>query len=52
MAALPSHNVSDRPGVRWNKEYLDFLMGLKNYETTVNNKGGGVAISFKKSETE
>ena len=44
-----THNVSDRPGVRWNREYLDFLLNLYHYETTVNNKGGGMAISFKKS---
>ena len=47
-----SHNVSNRPGARWNREYLDFLLGLENYETTVNNQGGGVAISFKKSESK
>ncbi len=45
-----THNVSDRPGVRWNRDYLEFLLNLDHYETTVNNKGGGMAISFKKSE--
>ncbi|MEN8228643.1 MAG: class I SAM-dependent methyltransferase [Bacteroidota bacterium] len=45
-----THNVSDRPGVRWNIDYLEFLLDLDHYETTVNNKGGGMAISFKKSE--
>ncbi len=44
-----THNVSDRPGVRWNKDYLVFLQGLNHYETTVNNSGGGMAISFKKA---
>lgn len=45
-----THNVSDRPGSRWNVEYLRFLQGLSNYETTVDNRGGGMAISFKRSE--
>ena len=45
-----THNVSDRPGVRWNNEYLQYLLKLDNYETTVNNSGGGLAISYKKSD--
>jgi caffeoyl-CoA O-methyltransferase len=45
-----THNVSDKIGVRWNRDYLVFLQGLDHLETTVNNKGGGMAISFKKSE--
>lgn len=45
-----THNVSDRSGSRGgNYSYLQFLLGLDHYETTVNNQGGGVAISFKKS---
>ena len=44
-----THNVSDRPGVRWNQNYLVFLQSLKHYETTLNNSGGGMAISFKKA---
>ena len=44
-----THNVSDRPGVQWNRDYLIYLQGLSNYETTVNNNGGGMAISFKKA---
>ena len=43
-----THNVSDRPG-GWNYDYLQFLMGQDNYRTTVNSKGGGMAISFKKA---
>jgi predicted O-methyltransferase YrrM len=45
-----THNVSDRVGVRWNRDYLVFLKGLAHMETTVNNKGGGMAISFKKAQ--
>ena len=44
-----THNVSDRPGVQWNRDYLIFLQGLSNYETTVDNRGNGMAISFKKA---
>ncbi len=43
-----THNVSDR-GYRQNSAYLDFLRQLPNYETTVNNNGSGMAISYKKS---
>ena len=45
-----THNVSDRGGRGGNYSYLQFLQGLDHYETTVDNNGGGVAISFKKSE--
>ena len=45
-----THNVSDRGGRGGNYSYLQFLQGLDHYKTTVNNNGGGVAISFKKSE--
>ena len=44
-----THNVSDRGGNRWNQDYLHYLQGLDNYKTTVNNSGGGMAISFKKA---
>ena len=44
-----THNVSDRGGRGGNYTYLEFLRGLDHYETTLNNKGGGVAISYKKS---
>jgi predicted O-methyltransferase YrrM len=43
-----THNVSDRGGRGSNYTYLQFLLGLDNYETTVDNSGGGMAISFKK----
>lgn len=45
-----THNVSDRPGNRWNSDYLRFLQGLDYYDTSVNYDGGGMAISFKKKE--
>ena len=45
-----SHNVSDLSGMRWNRDYLEFLKSLENYETTVNNEGSGLAISFKRSQ--
>lgn len=45
-----THNVSDRSGVRWNRDYLEYLLRLDHYETTVNNKGGGMAISYKKAD--
>jgi caffeoyl-CoA O-methyltransferase len=30
--------------------FLEYVKSLKNYETTVNSAGGGVSISYKKSE--
>jgi predicted O-methyltransferase YrrM len=42
-----THNVSDR-GRGGNRDYLEFLRGLDHYETTVDNRGGGMAVSFKK----
>jgi len=31
-------------------EFLDYVKGLPNFETTVNNSGGGISISYKKSD--
>ncbi len=45
-----THNVSARGGRGGNSDYLEFLQGLGNYETNVDSNGGGMAISFKKSE--
>ena len=45
-----THNVSDRSGRGGNQAYLRFLQGLDQYETTVDNSGGGMAVSFKKAE--
>jgi caffeoyl-CoA O-methyltransferase len=46
-----THNVPDR----WSSglgqgAYVGYLKSLKNFETTFNDSGAGVAISFKKSE--
>lgn len=45
-----THNVSDRSGFRWNSDYLRFLQQLPGYETTVDNNGSGMAISYKRNE--
>lgn len=45
-----THNVSDRGGRGSNYAYLQFLQGLDHYETTVDNSGGGMAVSFKKAK--
>jgi caffeoyl-CoA O-methyltransferase len=48
-----THNVSTR---RWGRgrgvsgDYLDYLLSLPNMETTVDSRGNGLAISYKKSE--
>ena len=45
-----AHNVSDR-GYRGRYSgqavFLEYVKSLKNYDTTVNNSGGGVSISYK-----
>lgn len=53
-----SHNVYDRSGGGRGGRggdmgqgvYLDYVRSLKNYETTVNSTGGGLAISYKKAD--
>jgi len=53
-----SHNVYDRSaggrggrgGGSGQDTYLEYVKSLKNYETTVNSTGGGLAISYKRSE--
>ncbi|MGO9119752.1 MAG: O-methyltransferase [Desulfomonilaceae bacterium] len=46
-----THNVSDRWGSGLGQGgYAGYLKSLKNFETTFNDSGAGVAISFKKSE--
>ena len=48
-ACYTTHNISDRPG-GWNSDYLEYLKEQDNYSTTVNSKGGGMSISFKKAK--
>jgi caffeoyl-CoA O-methyltransferase len=47
-----AHNVSDRGG--WRRggtgEFYDYIKDLPNLETTVDNSGAGISISYKKSE--
>ncbi len=43
-----AHNVrSTRRGMQGTKEYLQYVQSLENYQTTVDNTGGGIAISYK-----
>jgi caffeoyl-CoA O-methyltransferase len=39
-----------RGGYGGQSVFLSYIMSLKNYETTVNSEGGGVSISYKRSE--
>jgi caffeoyl-CoA O-methyltransferase len=47
-----AHNVSGRSG--WRRggtgEFYDYIKDLPNLETTVDNSGAGISISYKKSE--
>lgn len=49
-----THNIRSgyggRRGGGGSQGYYDFIMSLDNYETTLNTNGGGVLISYKKSE--
>jgi caffeoyl-CoA O-methyltransferase len=46
-----AHNISGRGrGYGGTGEFLEYIRGLKNYETTVNSSGGGVSISYKKAD--
>jgi caffeoyl-CoA O-methyltransferase len=52
-----AHNISDhgqggygRGGNSGQDVFLNYIKSLKNYETIVNTAGGGVSISYKKSE--
>lgn len=50
-----THNIYDsnrggRGGNGWSGSYLEYVRGLKNYESTLNSAGGGVLISYKKTE--
>ncbi|AFM24718.1 O-methyltransferase [Desulfomonile tiedjei] len=45
-----THNVSDRMNTGFGLEsYVEYLKNLKNFETTFDDRGAGVAISYKKS---
>jgi len=46
-----SHNVSSRGRGRggWVGEYLDYLYSLPDLETTIDERGSGLSISYKKS---
>ena len=45
-----AHNISTRGGYGGTGEFLRYIRGMSNYETTVNTNGGGVSISYKKAE--
>jgi len=49
-----THNIRDgssgRRGGGGSQDYLEYIRSLDNYETTLNSAGGGVLISYKRSE--
>ncbi len=52
-----AHNISDRRrggnrggGYGGPGAFLEYVRSLKNYETTVNNTGGGISISYKRAK--
>lgn len=46
-----AHNISATGrGYNGTGAFLEYIKGLKNYETTVFTEGGGLSISYKKSD--
>jgi predicted O-methyltransferase YrrM len=47
-----THNIRGRDSYSGYGQgsYYDFVLSYKNYETTLNNDGGGMLISYKRSE--
>ncbi len=45
-----THNISERGRGGYNPDYLEYVRSLENYETTLNNEGNGLLISYKRSE--
>ncbi len=47
-----THNIREGSSGRggWNQEYLEYVRGLENYESTLNSDGGGVLISYKRAD--
>jgi predicted O-methyltransferase YrrM len=47
-----THNIQEggRRGGGWNQDYLNWVRSLENYESSLNSDGGGVLISYKRSE--
>jgi caffeoyl-CoA O-methyltransferase len=48
-----THNVSMRYGRRGrggSGDYMEYLLGLPNMDTTVDERGGGLAISYKRAK--
>ena len=50
ISAPRQGNQGGRGGFGGQSVFLSYIMSLKNYETTVNSDGGGVSISYKRSE--
>jgi len=49
---IASHNVSDRKRDHFGLGgYVNYLKSLSNFETTFNEDGAGVAVSYKRSES-
>jgi caffeoyl-CoA O-methyltransferase len=47
-----THNIGERNSSGRggnNADYLDYVRGLENYESTLNSDGGGVLISYKRA---
>ena len=45
-----AHNISMSSRVGGIREFFDYVRSLSNYETTLNSRGGGVSISYKRAK--
>lgn len=48
-ACFTTHNISETRRMG-EGNYLEYVRGLKNYETTLNTEGGGLLISYKRAD--
>ena len=47
-----SHNISEYGRRSSNQSFLDYVRSLDNYESTINDSGNGVLISYKRAESK
>jgi predicted O-methyltransferase YrrM len=45
-----THNIRNTGRGGWSRDYYDFVLSLDNYESTLDTRGGGVLISYKRAD--
>ncbi|MBN1464830.1 methyltransferase, partial [candidate division KSB1 bacterium] len=44
-----AHNVSSGRRGGGTREFIEYVQSLPNYETTIDSRGGGLSISYKRA---